>query len=117
MKQILEVHSVKVDIFSQSAQGQEGNFPTATVLLNGTPSASSEVIAGRIIFRQYGACLPLPSYSAADKTITVYQDLSLLASFQQAFTSDNPIASPYREVETGARYADVYYWLSEDDHH
>jgi len=117
MKQILEVHSVKVDIFSQSAQGQEGNFPTATVLLNGTPSASSEVIAGRIIFRQYGACLPLPSYSAADKTITVYQDLSLLASFQQAFTSDNPIRLAYREDENGARYADVHYWLSEGDHH
>jgi len=116
MKQILEVHSVKVDIFSQSAQGQEGNFPTATVLLSGTPSASSEVVTGRIIFRQYGACLPQPSYSPAEKLITVYQDLSLLSSFQQAFGSENPVRLAYRE-EDGARYADIHYWLSEGEHH
>lgn len=117
MKQILEVHSVKVDIFSQSTQGGEGNFPTATVLLSGKPSASSDVVAGRIVFRQYGACLPLPSYNAAEKSITVYQDLSLLSSFQQAFNSKNPVRLAYREEEGGVCYADVHYWLSEGEHH
>lgn len=116
MKQILEVHSVKVDIFSQNTHGQEGNYPSASILLNGIPSATSEVVSGTIVFRQYGSCLPAPSYSAADKSITVHQDLSLLASFQQAFTSDNPVRLAYRE-EDGGCYADVHYWLSEGDHH
>ena len=54
---------------------------------------------------------------AGEGSISVYQDLSLLARFQQAFTSDNPIRLAYREDENGARYADVHYWLSEGDHH
>jgi hypothetical protein len=116
MKQILEVHSVKVDIYSQNVVGQEGNFPAATILVSGIPSASSDVVSGSIVFRQYGACLPSPAYDVDTKSITVYQDLSLLGSFQQAFDSDNPVRLAYRE-EDGTNYADIHYWLSEGNHH